>query len=177
MKVKPLVQFGFQIITVVSLLFTSVASVSAQGGGGDIIGQVSVSVSKELPRRTMPNGATQPLPGGGTATATASLSWSQAVMDGIARSSLNASTVSIFYVCARVENLLLNGVPNGGTTNQCGNRGAGGSITATKRLWVDPVAGNRWQVNTRHSFQRSGWSGWYPYLQAGPCTVQGSSCF
>lgn len=177
MKVKQLIQFGFQTLIVVSLLFTSVSSVSAQGGGGgEIIGQVSVSVSKELQRRTMPNGATQPLPGGGTATATAQLSWSLAAMDGIARSSLNASTVNIFYTCARVEQLLMNGIPQNGTTNQCGNRGAGGSIQAKRTVVVAP-AGKRWQVNTRHSFERSGWSGWYPALQAGPCTVSGSSCF
>lgn len=153
-------------------------SASAQDGTAaqEYIGQVSVSTSKSLPapksilNLILPL-ANQPLPSGGTATATAGLAWTASKMDGIAKSSLSANTVGNYYICARVEELYMNGIPQGGTENQCGNRGPGGSITATKSKIVASVFGKTWQVNTRHSFTKSGWSGWFPTVQAGPINL------
>jgi hypothetical protein len=177
MNIKKLVQFGFQTLIVISLLFTNVANVVAQGeDDGGYIGEVSVSQSKSLPppkagKPGIQPLASQPLPGGGTATATAQLAWNQSLMDGIARSSLSSSAVGNYYICARVEELYMNGVPQGGTGNNCGTRGPGGSITAKKSKAVVSVFGKTWQVNTRHSFQKQGWGGWYPSGQAGPISL------
>lgn len=137
-------------------------------GGDDYIGEISVSVTYP------PEGsdAAFSLPGGGTATATAGLSWTASRMDGIARSSLSSDTVGTYTLCARVENLYMDSAPQGGyTIPVCGDRIAGGSVTQTKSKIVASVFGHTWQVNTRHDFTRPGWGGWHPALQAGPISL------
>lgn len=176
MNIKMLIRLNFQVLIIMSLLVVNTSSVAAQEGDGgeDYIGQVSTTATKTLPSPKkgepgfQPN-ASQPLPGGGSATATAQLSWNTTIMDGIAKNSLSSSAVGTYNLCARVIQLYMNSTPQGGyTTPACGNRIAGGSIQQKKSKVVASVFGKTWQVNTDHSFTKPGWSGWYIGLQAGP---------
>ena len=153
------------------MLFTNISSVAAQGGGGgDYIGQVSTSVSKSLPHtkfnglQLQPNGASQPLPGGGTATATAQLAWTASRMDGIARSSLSSNTVGTYSICATAVQLYMNSSPQGGAAQVCAAKTGGGSVSSTKSKVVVSVFGKTWRVDTSHAFTKSGWGGWFPSL-------------
>ena len=168
MRIKDLPRLSAQMLMVMSLLLANTSSVAAGGKDGGYIGEVSVSVTYPPEGR---GDASLSLPGGGTATATAQLAWNQSLMDGIAKSSLSSNTVGNYYLCARVEELYMNGVPQGGTANNCGSRGPGGSITAKKSKAVVSVFGKTWQVKTRHSFEKQGWSGWYPTGNAGPISL------
>ena len=173
MNIKKLIQFSFQTLIVMSLLFANVSSASAGGGkgGDDYIGQVSTSISKSLPRPTarelgfIPN-ATQPLPGGGTATATAQLAWSASRMDGNAKSSLSSDTPGTYSICATATQLYLDGSPQGGAGQVCASKTGGGSVTSTKSKVVLSVFGHSWRVDTSHAFTKSGWGGWFPNLSA-----------
>lgn len=179
MNIQNLVKPSLQLLIVISLLFVNTSSATAQDGNGgeEYIGQVSTTVTRTLPspRKGEPGfqpNASQPLPGGGTATATAQLAWNQSVMDGIARSSLSSNTVGTYNLRARVIQLYMNGAPQGGyTTPTCGDRIAGGSVSQKKSKVVASVFGKTWQVNTDHIFTKSGWSGWYVSLQAGPISL------
>jgi hypothetical protein len=112
MRVKTFIRFNLQMLVVIGLLFANIPSAIAQDGtsGEEYIGQVSASTSKSLPapksilNLILPL-ANQPLPSGGTATATAQLSWTASRMDGIARSSLSSNTVGTYNLCARVIQL------------------------------------------------------------------------
>lgn len=171
MKIKRLIRLVLQSSLVMSMLIAN-TSIAAAGGGKDgYIGQVSNSVSSSLPMPTVkeleklgisPN-AIQPLPGGGTATATAGLSWSQIQMDGIARSSLSSDTLSTYYICARVVQLYMNSVAQGGTSYSCAYKTGGGSVSRTKTKVVTSVFGKTWRVDTAHEFSKTGY-GWYPTL-------------
>jgi hypothetical protein len=128
----------FQISIAMSLLIAN-TSIAAAGGGknGKIIGQVSNSAIKSLPTPTtkelrawgiMPN-ATQPVPSGGTATATAGLEWSYITMYSTAKSSLSSNTLGVYNLCARVVRLIMNGVVQGTHSSPvCGDRTGGGVV-------------------------------------------------
>lgn len=168
MNIKKLIQFSFQTFIVMSLLFANISTVAADGGDDGNIGEVSVSVTYP------PEGsdAALSLPGGGTATATAQLTWNTTIMNGNAISSLSSDTVGTYHLCARVENLYMDSTPQGGySTPACGDRVASGSVTQTKSKVVLSVSGHTWQVNTRHEFTKPGWSGWFPSVQAGPISL------
>src|SRR5688500_14388039 len=102
MNIKNLVKLSFQLLIMMRLLFANTFSVAAQDGDGeDYIGQVSMTVSKSLPspkKGGIQPLASQPLPGGGTATATARLAWTASRMDGIAHSSLSSNTPGTYSV-------------------------------------------------------------------------------
>jgi len=171
MKIKRLIRLIFQISIAMSLLIAN-TSIAAAGGGKDgYIGQVSNSVSRLLPMPTTmeleklgisPN-ATQPLPGGGTATATAILSWTASRMDGIAKSSLSSDTLSTYYICARVVQLYMNSVGQGDTSYNCAYKTGGGTVSRTKTKVVASVFGKTWRVDTAHEFSKTNY-GWYPTL-------------
>jgi hypothetical protein len=159
------------MLIMMSLLFTNISNVAAQGGnGGDYLGQVSVSASKSLPASKrgqpdyQPNGATQPLPGGGTATAVAQLAWTASRMDGISKSSLSSNTVGTYSICATAVQLYMNSSPQGGAGQVCAAKTGGGSVTSTKSKVVASVFGKTWRVDTSHAFTKSGWGGWFPSL-------------
>jgi hypothetical protein len=163
MRIKKLIQLSIQVSVVMFLLVTNTLSVAAGGSDGDpYIGQVSTTASKSLPLR--PNGASQPLPGGGTATATAQLAWSASRMDGIGRSSLSSSTVGTYSICATAVQLYMNSSPQGGAGQVCAAKTGGGSVASTKSKVVTSVFGKTWRVDTSHAFTKSGWSGWFPSL-------------
>ncbi|MEW6285406.1 MAG: hypothetical protein AB1509_04200 [Chloroflexota bacterium] len=170
MRIKSLIRFNLSMLVIIGLLFANIPNAIAQDGtsGEEYIGQVSVSTSKSLPapksilNLILPL-ANQPLPSGGTATATAGLAWIASRMDGIARSSLSADTVGTYNLCARVIQLYMNSAPQGGyKTPTCGDRIAGGSVSQTKSKIVASVFGKTWQVKTDHTFlnNNTGWS-WY----------------
>ena len=75
MKIKQLVRLVMQVSIVMSLLIANTSLAAAGGGkGGDIIGQVSTTVSNSLPVPTSKElgfqpDASQPIPSGGTAIA------------------------------------------------------------------------------------------------------------
>ena len=54
------------------------------------------------------------LPGGGTATATAQLSWTASKMEGKGKSSLSSDTVGTYSICATATQLYMNSSPQGG---------------------------------------------------------------
>ena len=102
MNSKKIPQIIFQMLIVISLLVATTSSVSAQGE--DYIGQVSASASKSLPfpkTILITPLASQPLPGGGTATATAQLAWTASRMDGTAKSMGN-----FCQILPRIDNLV-----------------------------------------------------------------------
>lgn len=80
MNLKKLLRIGLQMIIVMGLLSANISIAAAQDGGGgeEYIGQVSTTKKQSLPsllkdRPGIQPNASQPLPGGGTATATAQL--------------------------------------------------------------------------------------------------------
>lgn len=169
MNINNLVKLSFQLLIVISLLFANTSSVTAQDGDEDYIGQVSTTVTKTLPSPKkggpgiQPN-ASQPLPGGGSATATAQLSWTASRMDGIGRSSLSSNTPATYSICATAVQLFMNSSPQGGAGQVCAAKTGGGSVTSTKSKVVASVFGKTWRVDTSHSFTRAGWGGWFPSL-------------
>jgi hypothetical protein len=164
MKIKKFVQLSFQTLIVLTLLFANITSVGADGGGDPYIGQKSVSISKSISQS--PKLASQPLPTGGSATATAQLAWTASRMDGKARSSLSSSTVGTYSICATAVQLYMNSSPQGGAGQVCAAKTGGGSVTSTKSKIVVSVFGKSWRVDTSHAFTRSGWSGWFPSLSS-----------
>lgn len=166
MNRKQLIRITLQISIVMSLLIAN-TSLAAADGGDEIIGQVSKTVSKSIPKPTKKVGITPDLTnqisGGGTAVATNSLSWSFSVMYGKAISSLSSDTVGTLSVCATATQLYMDGTPQGGGAQVCGARGAGGSVTSTKNKTVVTVFGHTWQLNTNHGFSKPGYS-WYPSI-------------
>jgi hypothetical protein len=171
MNIKKFIRLGFQTLIVMSLLIANTSSAAAGGGkgGNDYIGQVSASESKSLPppKAGEPGfqpDASQPLPGGGTATATAGLAWNNVRMDGIARSSLSSDTFPTYNLCARATQLYMNSIPQGGNTiPTCGDRTGGGFVQNVKVKIVTSVFGKTWRVDTSHAFTKPGY-GWYPTL-------------
>lgn len=170
MNIQNLVKPSLQLLIVISLLFVNTSSATAQDGNGgeEYIGQVSTTVTRTLPspRKGEPGfqpNASQPLPGGGTATATAQLSWTASRMDGIARSSLSSDTVGTYSICATATQLYMNGSPQGGAAQVCASKTGGGSVTSTKSKVVVSVFGKTWRVDTAHGFSKPGY-GWYPTL-------------
>lgn len=152
------------MLIVISLLVATTSSVSAQGE--DYIGQVSASASKSLPfpkTILITPLASQPLPGGGTATATAQLAWTASRMDGTAKSSLSSNTFGVYGLCSRVAQLYMNGAGQGPSPQICGDRTGGGSITAKKSKVVASVYGKLWRADTEHQFAKTGYS-WNPQL-------------
>ena len=169
MRTKNFMRLNFQILIVISLLFSNIPSVLAQeGDGGDYIGQVSTTATKTLPAPKkgepgfQPN-ASQPIPGGGTATAIAQLAWSASRMDGIGKSSLSASTVGTLSICATAVQLYMNSSPQGGAGQVCAAKTGGGSVTSKKSKVVANVFGKSWRVDTSHGFSKPGY-GWFPAL-------------
>lgn len=164
MQIKSLIRFNLQILVVIGLLFANIPSASAQDGTAaqEYIGQVSVSTSKSLPapksilNLILPL-ANQPLPSGGTATATAGLAWTASKMDGIARSSLSADTVGTYSICATATQLFMNSSPQGGGAQVCAAKTGGGSVTSVKSKVVVSVYGKSWRVDTAHQFSKPGW--------------------
>ncbi|MCZ2122725.1 MAG: hypothetical protein LC108_10720 [Anaerolineales bacterium] len=82
MNLERLLRIGLQITIVIGLLSANTSMVAAQDGSGgeEYIGQVSATKTQSLPsllkdRPGIQPNASQPLPGGGTATATAQLAW------------------------------------------------------------------------------------------------------
>ncbi len=172
MKIKQLVRLILQLSIMISLLIANTSIAAAGGGkGGDIIGQVSKSVTKSLPIPTAKElealgitpDASQPITGGGTAIASAELSWTLAAMKGKAISSLSSDTVGELSICAMATQLYMNSSPQGGAGQVCAAKNAGGSVTSTKSKTVATVFGKTWRVDTAHGFSKSGWS-WYPTL-------------
>jgi hypothetical protein len=172
MNIKQMTKICLQILIVMSLLIANTSIAAAGGGkGDDYVGQVSTSDSdslpiptaKELEKLGLSPDASQSLPGGGTATATAQLAWNSVRMDGIATSSLSSNTLPTYYLCARVVQLYMNSAPQGGTTYNCGYRTGGGSVSRTKSKVVTSVYGKTWRVDTAHEFSKTGYS-WYPTL-------------
>jgi len=170
MRTKNFMRLNIQILVVISLLFTNIPSALAQeGDDGDYIGQVSTTATKTLPTPKkgepgfQPN-VSQPLPGGGTATATAQLAWTVSRMDGIAKSSLSSNTFGVYGLCARVAQLYMNGAAQGSSLQICRDRTGGGSVTATKSKVVASVFGKLWRADTEHQFAKTGWGGWNPTL-------------
>jgi len=169
MKIGKFIQAAFKVFIMTSLLVATTTSVSAQGE--DYIGQVSNSISRSLPTpksilNLISPLASQPLPGGGTATATALLSWSASKMDGKAISSLSANTPGTYSICATATQLFMNGSGQGGAGQVCASKTGGGSVTSTKSKIVASVFGKSWRVDTAHAFTKSGWNGWFPTLSA-----------
>ncbi|MFZ5885431.1 MAG: hypothetical protein ACOYYI_16810, partial [Chloroflexota bacterium] len=101
--------------------------------------------------------ANQPLPSGGTATATAGLAWTASRMDGIARSSLSADTVGTYSICATAVQLFMNGSPQGGGAQSCAAKTGGGSVQSVKSKVVVSVYGKSWRVDTAHLFSKPGY--------------------
>jgi hypothetical protein len=171
MNIKKLVQFGFQTFIVISLLLTNISNAAAQGeDDGGYIGEVSTVASRSLPvfkagELLQPN-ASQPLPGGGSATATAQLAWTASRMDGIGRSSLSSNTPGTFSICATAVQLYMNSSPQGGAGQVCASKTGGGSVSSTRSKVVASVFGKSWRVDTSHAFTKSGWGGWFPNLSA-----------
>jgi len=170
MNSKTLMRLSLQISIVMSLLIANTSSVAAGEGddGDDYIGQVSTTVSKTLPspKKGEPGfqpTASQPIPGGGTATALAQLAWSASLMDGIGKSSLSASTVGTLSICATAVQLYMNSSPQGGAGQVCAAKTGGGSVTSKKSKAVASVFGKTWRVDTSHAFTKPGWS-WFPNL-------------
>ncbi|MBI5823861.1 MAG: hypothetical protein HZB18_07540 [Chloroflexi bacterium] len=170
MSMKKLIRLSFQTLIVMSLLIANTSSAAAGGGKGSdtYIGQVSASASKSLPLPKagepgyQPN-ISQPLPGGGTATATAKLAWTVSRMDGIAKSSLSSNTVGTYSICATTVQLYMNSSPQGGAAQVCAAKTGGGSVTSKKSKVVASVFGKTWRVDTSHGFSKTGY-GWYPTL-------------
>jgi hypothetical protein len=174
MNIKQLVRLVFQASIVMSLLIanTSIAAAGGGKGGGDpIIGQVSNSVSNSLPVPTAKElgalgitpDASQPIPSGGTAIATAQLSWTAVTMYGKGISSLSSDTVGTLSICATATQLYMNSSPQGGAAQVCAAKTGGGSVTSTKSKTVVSVFGKTWRVDTSHGFSKTGYS-WYPSL-------------
>lgn len=164
MKIRKITQIAFQALIIMSVVFASTSNASAQSE--DYIGQVSTSTSKSLPSlKTIPISplASQPLPGGGTATATAQLAWTASRMDGIARSSLSANTPGTYSICATATQLYMNSSQQGGAGQVCASKTGGGSVTSTKSKVVANVFGKTWRVDTAHGFSKPGY-GWFPTL-------------
>lgn len=173
MKIKYLVRLTLQLSITMGLLITNTSIAAAGGGKGEgVIGQVSNSVSNSLPVPTAKElealgitpDAVQPLPSGGTATATAQLSWTASRMDGIAKSSLSADTIGTYSICATSTQLYMNSSPQGGGAQICASKTGGGFVSSTKSKVVASVFGKTWRVDTAHDFTKAGWSGWHPTL-------------
>jgi hypothetical protein len=155
------------------LLFSTTANVLADDGDNgketpnDYIGQVSTAISDVLPGRAgmrpgiQPN-AVNPVPGGGYATAQATLAWAVARMDGIADTSLSSSVQSTYSLCATATQVYKNGVPKGGAGQVCGARSGGGSVRSKKSVY-EYVFGYTWRLDTNHSVTAPGYS-WHPSL-------------
>lgn len=163
MKIKQLIRLVLQLFIVMSLLITNISMVAADGGRGDvIIGQVSNSISKSLPKSKTGTGRIEPsliklLPSGGTATATAGLEWSYITMYSTATSSLSSNTVGVYNLCARVVRLIMNGVIQGQhSTPICGDRTGGGSVVdRLNKTVASGVKGKTWKADTYHNFVKS----------------------
>jgi len=168
MNINRRLRFVFQTLIVLGLIIGNFSSVYA-GGGDGYIGQTSTSVSSTLPvpksifDLIMPM-ASQPLPNGGTATATAQLAWTASKMDGKGISSLSSNTVGTYSICATAVQLYMNSAPQGGAGQVCAAKTGGGSVTSTKSKVVASVFGKTWRVDTSHAFTKSGWAGWFPSL-------------
>lgn len=171
MNLERLLRIGLQITIVIGLLSANTSMVAAQDGSGgeEYIGQVSATKTQSLPsllkdRPGIQPNASQPLPGGGTATATAQLAWTVSRMDGIAQSSLSASTSGTYSICATATQLYMNSSQQGGAGQVCASKTGGGSVTSKKSKVVATVYGKTWRVDTAHGFAKPGWGGWYPTL-------------
>jgi len=176
MKSKNVSQICFQLLIVIGLLVANTSTSAAGGGKGGndhIIGQVSSSVTNDLPTPTaeeleklgiMLPDANQPLPSGGTATAIANLTWNNVTMSGKAISQLSSDTIGTYSICATATQLYMNGSPQGGAGQVCAAKTGGGSVTSTKSKTVLNVHGITWRVDTNHAFTKSGWAGWFPSL-------------
>lgn len=174
MNTKRLARFVFQLLVATTLLASNTSVALAGGGkGGDvIIGQVSTSTANTLPTPTaeeleklgivLPD-ASQSIPSGGTAIATAQLTWTAVTMYGKAISSLSSDTVGTLSICATATQLFMNSAPQGGAAQVCAAKTGGGSVTSTKSKTVLSVSGKTWRVDTDHGFSKTGWS-WYPSL-------------
>ena len=164
MDIKRLLRSSLQVSITMGLLFANTLGAAAGGGkgGDDYISEVSVSVT--YPPED--SDAAVSLPGGGTATATAQLSWTASKMDGIAKSSLSSDTVGTYSICATAVQLYMNSSPQGGAGQVCAAKTGGGSVTSTKSKVVASVFGKTWRVDTSHAFTKSGWGGWFPNLSA-----------
>lgn len=161
------------LLIVASLLFVTTSSALADGGDDgketpdDYIGQVSATTSDALPTRTgsrpgiQPN-AVNPVPGGGYATAQATLAWAVARMDGIADTGLTSNVQGTYSLCATATQVYKNGVPKGGAGQVCGARTGGGSVRSKKSVY-EYVFGYTWQLDTNHAVTAPGYS-WYPSL-------------
>lgn len=170
MNIKKLVRLSLQTLIVMSLLIANTFSVAAGGGkgGGDYIGSVSTTETDDLPPPTADElgfqpDASQPIPGGGTATATAQLAWTASKMDGIGKSSLSTNTVGTLSICATAVQLYMNSSPQGGAGQVCAAKTGGGSVTSKKSKVVASVFGKTWRVDTAHGFSKSGYN-WNPTL-------------
>jgi len=173
MNIRRLVQLGLVMLIVMSLSFATTTSAAAGGGGddeetpNDYVGQVSTTTSDAIPHLTkgkpgiQPN-AVNPVPGGGYATAQATLAWAAARMDGIAKTSLSSGVTGTFSLCATATQVYKNSVPKGGAGQVCGARTGGGSVQSKKSVY-EYVFGYTWRLDTNHAVTASGYS-WYPSL-------------
>lgn len=171
MNTRKSIKLGLSILTVLGLLLVTTTNAMAGDENdnelNDYVGQESTTISDVIPRLKpskqgiQPN-ATNPVPGGGYATAQATLAWAAARMDGIAVTSLSSSVTGTFSLCATATQVYKNGTPKGGAGQVCGARTGGGSVQSKKSVY-EYVFGNTWRLDTNHAVTASGYS-WYPSL-------------
>jgi len=122
-------------------------------------GSGEISVSATYP----PDGtdAVKSLPGGGSATATASIIYNSVSVKGKATTSIS-NTAAYYSICAQTTQVHKDGVYKGGTAFFCKGAIGNGSISATKTVNEVPY-GHFWRVDTYHQVS-SATFGWYPSL-------------
>lgn len=171
MSITKFTMHSFTIIIVLGLLLVTATNAMAGDGNDnepdDYVGQVSTTISDTIPRLKpgkqgiQPN-ATNPVPGGGYATAQATLAWAAARMDGIANTGLSSGVTGTFSLCATATQVYKNGTPKGGAGQVCGSRTGGGSVQSKKSIY-EYVFGYTWRLDTNHAVTAPGYS-WYPSL-------------
>jgi len=157
MNIRRHIRFGFVTLLVISLLLANTSSVAAGGGKGGESGEISVSVTYP------PQGvdASKSLPGGGYATATASIIYNSISVKGKATTSISGTTQG-YSICAQTQYVFKDGIPKGGTAMPCVGTTGGGSIYVQKTVYESPY-GHFWQVYTYHQVSNANF-GWFPYL-------------
>jgi hypothetical protein len=144
MKTTKPIRLSIIALIVMSLLFANTSSVAA--GDGDGSGEVSVSAT--YPPRD-PRFASRSLPGGGSATATASIIYNAVKVDGKAVTSLSSGVTLTYSICAQTVQVYRDGVPKGGAGMVCKSGSGGASISSVKTVSGVPY-GHAYRADTYH---------------------------
>ena len=154
------------ILTVFALAISNI-QIALADGDSNYIGTVSSQVTKELPKPVsfgkvhISPLAINPMPGGGTATAQATLGWTALRMDGTAKTSLSSGVTGTYSLCAQVVQMYKDGVAKGGNVQVCSSKSGGGSISTIYKVY-ELVAGATWRLDTYHGVSASGYNWWPP---------------